>query len=116
MPLARARQALIAAFAIALALVAASTSLGSSSSGAGCAPIVRTIQNGDPAVTEGALRVTVDGLGEVGRGTVGAGAASFNPAGTITTYRRHNKPALGPVGDSLDDFEPPFGGAPHDRR
>jgi hypothetical protein len=23
----------------------------------------------------------------------------------ITTYRRHNKPALGPVGDSLDDFQ-----------
>ena len=43
-------------------------------------------------------------------------AAIENPAGTITTYRRHNKPALGPVGDSLDDFEPPFGGAPHDRR
>ena len=45
-----------------------------------------------------------------------ATAAIENPAGTITTYRRHNKPALGPVGDSLDDFEPPFGGAPHDRR
>jgi hypothetical protein len=28
----------------------------------------------------------------------------------ITVYRRHNKPALGPLGDSLDDFEPPFGG------
>jgi hypothetical protein len=24
--------------------------------------------------------------------------------------RRHNKPALGPLGDSLDDFEPPFSG------
>jgi hypothetical protein len=24
--------------------------------------------------------------------------------GNITTYRRHNKPALGPLGDSLDDF------------
>ena len=45
-----------------------------------------------------------------------ATAAIESPAGTITTYRRHNKPALGPVGDSLDDFEPPFGGAPHDRR
>ena len=84
MPLARARQGLIAAFAIALALVAASTSLGSASSGSGCAPIVRTIQNGDPAVTEGALRVTVDGLGEFGRGTFGAGDAIFNPAGNIT--------------------------------
>ena len=25
--------------------------------------------------------------------------------GTITTYRRFNKPALGPLGDSLDDFK-----------
>jgi hypothetical protein len=30
--------------------------------------------------------------------------------GPPTIYRRHNKPALGPVGDSLDDFGPPFGG------
>ena len=45
-----------------------------------------------------------------------ATAAIENPTGAITIYRRHNKPALGPVGDSLDDFEPPFGGAPHDRR
>jgi hypothetical protein len=28
----------------------------------------------------------------------------------LTVYRRHNKPALGPVGDSLDDLKPPFGG------
>jgi hypothetical protein len=27
----------------------------------------------------------------------------------LTVYRRHNKPALGPVGDSLD-LKPPFGG------
>jgi hypothetical protein len=28
-----------------------------------------------------------------------------NPAsGSITTYRRFNKPALGPLGDSLDDL------------
>jgi hypothetical protein len=26
------------------------------------------------------------------------------PTDAITTYRRWNKPALGPVGDSLDDF------------
>jgi len=26
-------------------------------------------------------------------------------AGNITIYRKHNKPALGPVGDSLDDFK-----------
>ncbi len=28
-----------------------------------------------------------------------------DPTGAITIYRRHNKPALGPVGDSLDDLE-----------
>ena len=33
-----------------------------------------------------------------------------NPAGAITIYRRHHKPAFGPVGDSLDDLVPPFGG------
>jgi hypothetical protein len=32
-------------------------------------------------------------------------AAIQNPTGAITSYRRHNKPALGPVGDSLDDLE-----------
>jgi hypothetical protein len=26
-------------------------------------------------------------------------------AGNIMIYRKHNKPALGPVGDSLDDFK-----------
>jgi hypothetical protein len=31
--------------------------------------------------------------------------------GALTIYRRHNKPALGPVGDTLDDLEPPFGGS-----
>src|SRR5262249_25728425 len=36
-------------------------------------------------------------------------AAVQNPSGAITTYRRHNKPALGPVGDSLDDLEASFG-------
>jgi hypothetical protein len=35
-----------------------------------------------------------------------ATATIKNPAtGTITTYRRHNKPALGPEGDSMDDFQ-----------
>jgi hypothetical protein len=34
-----------------------------------------------------------------------ATAAFQNPTGAITTYRRHNKPALGPVGDSLDDLQ-----------
>jgi hypothetical protein len=40
-----------------------------------------------------------------------ATAAILGSTGAITAYRRHNKPALGPIGDSLDDFEPPFGGA-----
>jgi len=31
-------------------------------------------------------------------------AAIENPTGNITTYRRFNKPPLGPVGDSLDDL------------
>jgi hypothetical protein len=31
-------------------------------------------------------------------------AAIESPTGTVTVYRRHNKPALGPLGDSLDDF------------
>jgi hypothetical protein len=31
-------------------------------------------------------------------------AAIQKPAGAITVYRKHNKPALGPVGDSLDDL------------
>jgi hypothetical protein len=37
-------------------------------------------------------------------------AAIQNVTGNITTYRKNNKPALGPVGDSLDDLDPPFGG------
>jgi hypothetical protein len=40
-----------------------------------------------------------------------ATVAIQNPTGAITIYRRHNKPALGPVGDSLDDLEPPLGAA-----
>jgi len=31
-------------------------------------------------------------------------AAIQNPTNAITIYRRHNKPALGPAGDSLDDL------------
>ncbi len=31
--------------------------------------------------------------------------SSTGAIGAITTYRRHNKPALGPVGDSLDDLQ-----------
>jgi hypothetical protein len=39
-----------------------------------------------------------------------ATAVIRSSTGAITIYRRHYKPALGPVGDSLDDLEPPFGG------
>jgi len=31
-------------------------------------------------------------------------AAIKNPTGAVTVYRRHNKPALGPLGDSLEDL------------
>ena len=34
-----------------------------------------------------------------------ATAAIQNATGAITVYRRHNMPALGPLGDSLDDFQ-----------
>ena len=90
MHLGRARPGLLAAITIAGALIAVSTSFGSVEGGSGCAPIIRTLQNGDPTVTEGAIRITVDGLGAFGRGAVGAGDAVFNPPGTFaplgTTY------------------------------
>jgi hypothetical protein len=31
-------------------------------------------------------------------------AAIENPAGTVMIYRKHHKPAFGPVGDSTDDL------------
>jgi hypothetical protein len=31
-------------------------------------------------------------------------AAVESPTGAVSVYRRHNKPALGPLGDSLDDL------------
>jgi hypothetical protein len=40
-----------------------------------------------------------------------ATAAIQSSTGAITTYRRFNKPAFGPLGDSLDDLESPFGGS-----
>ena len=40
-----------------------------------------------------------------------ATAAIQSSTGAITTYRRHNKPALAPPGDSLDQLEAPFGGS-----
>ena len=33
-----------------------------------------------------------------------ATAAIRMPSGNVTTYRKHNKPAFGPLGNSLDDF------------
>jgi hypothetical protein len=33
-------------------------------------------------------------------------AAIQTPSGAILTYRRHRKPALGPLGDSLDELGP----------
>jgi hypothetical protein len=39
-------------------------------------------------------------------------AAIQKPAGAITVYRKHNKPALGPVGDSLDDLDQFLGAGP----
>jgi len=49
-----------------------------------------------------------------------ATAAIQSSPGAISIYRRHNKhnkPALGPVGDCLHDLEPAvlLAGAPHDR-
>ena len=35
-----------------------------------------------------------------------ATAAIEQPTGAVTIYRKNNKPALGPVGDSLDDINP----------
>jgi hypothetical protein len=32
-------------------------------------------------------------------------AAIRRASGSVTVYRKHNKPALGPVGDSLDDLK-----------
>jgi hypothetical protein len=33
-----------------------------------------------------------------------ADEAAIQGAHSVTVYRKHNKPALGPLGDSLDDF------------
>jgi hypothetical protein len=35
----------------------------------------------------------------------GVAAAIKNPTGVVTVYRKHNKPAIGPLGDTLDDFQ-----------
>jgi hypothetical protein len=43
-----------------------------------------------------------------------ATAAIQSSTGALTIYRRHNKLALGPVGDTLEGLEPPVGGAPYE--
>lgn len=78
----RARLGLFGLVAGLAALAAVSSSLETARAGGGCAPIIRTLANGNPATTEGAVQVTVDGLGTYGRGT-GAGDAVFNPPGTF---------------------------------
>ena len=35
----------------------------------------------------------------------GGAAAIENPTSAITVYGKHNKPAVGPLGDSLEDFQ-----------
>jgi hypothetical protein len=50
-------------------------------------------------------------------GSSSARASRWPVAGSTSTalrVRADRRPALGPVGDCLDDFEPPFGGTPHD--
>jgi hypothetical protein len=52
----------------------------------------------------------VSGHDETGQGrevtALTADAAAIRwPSGSITIYHKNNKPALGPVGDSLDDFK-----------
>lgn len=74
----------LVALTIAGTLAAVSASFGSAHVGSGCAPIIRTLQNGDPTLNDGAVRVTVDGLGAFGRGAVGASDAVFNPPGSFT--------------------------------
>ncbi len=46
-----------------------------------CEPTIRTLSNGDPTTTDGALQIPVDGLGEVGDD--GTGTALYNPPGDL---------------------------------
>jgi Big-like domain-containing protein/Calx-beta domain-containing protein/hemolysin type calcium-binding protein len=46
-----------------------------------CAPTIRTLSNGDPRTTDGALWIPVDGLGAVGDDNVGT--ALYNPPGGL---------------------------------
>ena len=51
----------------------------------GCEPFSHTIANGDPATTDGAIRLEVDALGAFGEG-LGL-ASSVNPAGHVSERR-----------------------------
>lgn len=91
LPIGRSRLGRLALAALVGGLLAAAGSLGSAQAGAGCVPVSRLLSNGDPALTEGALQVTVDGLGAYGRGMVAGDDAVFNPPGSFaaalgTTY------------------------------
>ncbi len=47
-----------------------------------CTPVTNTLANGIPATTDGAVSVTVDGLGAFGNG-IGLGNVTFNPPGQV---------------------------------
>jgi hypothetical protein len=66
--------------------------------------------NGDPPQGGACLRADARGCDGGVRKELAAlteaTATIKNPTtGTITVYRRHNKPALGPLGDSLEDLK-----------
>lgn len=48
-----------------------------------CSPVVRTLANGEPGTTDGAVQITVDGLGAFGSTSVGGQGALFDPLGSI---------------------------------
>lgn len=48
-----------------------------------CVPVVRTLANGDPGTTDGAVRISVDGLGAFGSTSVGGQGVLFDPLGAI---------------------------------
>jgi hypothetical protein len=79
------RLALVAVVVAALVLAAHLAGARTARAAVGdCGTIVRTLANGNPATTEGALSVVVDGLGAFGRDRHASGPI-FNPPGTATT-------------------------------
>jgi Ca2+-binding RTX toxin-like protein len=85
-PLPEARHGLVAAGIGGLVYAAGGTAAGAATDAlevfdpAGCPRVERTLANGDPNTTNGALSLTVDGLGAFGSAT-GDGDAVFNPRG-----------------------------------